>query len=87
MGAGVRGRVRRGIMKPRTDNGGRMSRFENQRALAWLNDALGRLGNDGQPKTESLLRAVRDDLEFEVRLMKRASPADSSSDHVGQRRV
>ena len=67
--------------------GDTVSRFDNQRALAWLNEALGRLGNDGHPKTEAALRAVRDDLEFEQRLLKRASLGESPSDHGGRRRV
>jgi hypothetical protein len=74
-------------MKPRTDNGGSMSRFESQRSLAWVNEELERLGNDGHPRTEAALRALKDDLVFEIRLMKRASPADPPSDHTGRRRV
>ena len=64
-----------------------MSRFENQRALAWLNEELERLGNDGHPKAAAALRTVRDDLEFEQRLLKRASLGESPSDHGARRRV
>lgn len=48
-----------------------MSRFENQRALSWLDEELERLGNDGHPRTEAALRVVRDDLLFEMSLSPR----------------
>lgn len=60
-------------MEPNGEYGGEMLKLEDELALVWLEEQLAALGHDGHPRSETILDAVREDLRFEMHLLRYAS--------------